>query len=154
MKKIVSLGIVSILALGLTGCNWFQSSAPAEEQPAVTKQPAVTEEPTVTSDSTKTVSGNYYATSLGGGESLFFDPSDSSLLSDNATFFNFSNNNEAYNLLDISDYPKENCTDFYGSATIEIKDLKQLDGVYGKVWQTELVSVQKTSEPTCEVYQS
>jgi hypothetical protein len=42
MKKLVILGIFSILTLSLTGCNWFQSTAPAEEQPTVTETPTNT----------------------------------------------------------------------------------------------------------------
>jgi hypothetical protein len=45
MKKIVAVGIFFILALGLTGCNWFQPAEPTVEQPTVTEEPAVIEEP-------------------------------------------------------------------------------------------------------------
>lgn len=42
MKKIVTVGIFFILALGLTGCSWFQPAEPTVEQPTVKEEPETT----------------------------------------------------------------------------------------------------------------
>lgn len=67
MKKLVTLGIVSILALSLTGCNWFQPAEPTVEQPTVTEEPETiptnVSEPTETEEleETTTVQPSYEA---------------------------------------------------------------------------------------------
>jgi len=44
MKKMIAVGITTILTIGLSGCSWFQPAEPAVEQPTVTKtQDQVTE---------------------------------------------------------------------------------------------------------------
>jgi hypothetical protein len=41
MKKLIAVGIVTVLAIGLSGCSWFQPA----EQPAVTETPTDVTEP-------------------------------------------------------------------------------------------------------------
>lgn len=44
MKKMIAVGIITVLTLGLSGCNWFQPAEPTVEQPTVTEtQDQVTE---------------------------------------------------------------------------------------------------------------
>lgn len=39
MKKMITVGIIGILTLGLAGCSWFQPAEPTVEQPIVTEEP-------------------------------------------------------------------------------------------------------------------
>lgn len=45
MKKIITVGIICILTIGLAGCSWFQPAEPTVEEPEVIETPTVTEEP-------------------------------------------------------------------------------------------------------------
>jgi hypothetical protein len=42
MKKMIAVGIITILTLGLAGCSWFQPAEPTVEQPTVTEEPETT----------------------------------------------------------------------------------------------------------------
>lgn len=42
MKKFVSVAVITILALGLSGCSWFQSNETETDEPTVTDEPETT----------------------------------------------------------------------------------------------------------------
>ena len=39
MKRFIIVGIITVLTFGLSGCSWFQSSEPVNDEPAVTGEP-------------------------------------------------------------------------------------------------------------------
>lgn len=47
MKKLITVGIITVLTLGLAGCNWFQPTEPKDEAPAKVTESNETEETVV-----------------------------------------------------------------------------------------------------------
>jgi len=158
MKKIISASFLAILALVSTGCA--ETAQPAieqktaeQEQTATTKtqtaQPAETEK-------TYTLTGEYSSGAMFGGEFIFFTPSDYSSLPEGVKgeYINSKNSEEAMKMLNI-DLKELGCTDYYGTATIEITNLEFVKSDTPPVpdaWVADITKVIKSEKPVCEVF--